>query len=370
MTIIQHDKKLYELRDLGNGFIGHVPANITLQDGTPSMRWSGAKIPRSVWQEIVAFFQWSYKETKSETQVRLLLNVDTGEFKAHAFPQKYGTGMTAKELSDNADYANQLNAQMSGGNWIKLGTVHHHCSTGAFQSGTDSADETEMGLHITLGNIGGLRHSIHGRVSLTIPGTLNADGTAATKATHAYYSAIFFDWFEIPDVGIPISDSIREEIAKFYLCTPEPEDAKFPPQWAENLIKEEPKPIVHRAVGFSTTAAHEQAAWSRHLLEDDYNYSSYCNGHAAAAAEPARRVTQQPSKAKWPDSERLEEFAEWLENLMRSEDITQANLFGIMHFGQAHSLSDKEWDICQHIERELARLDVGWDEYVESYNLY
>ena len=35
-----------------------------------------------------------------------------------------------------------------------FGTVHHHCSTSAFQSGTDEADETNReGFHFTIGNL-------------------------------------------------------------------------------------------------------------------------------------------------------------------------------------------------------------------------
>jgi hypothetical protein len=278
--------------------------------------------------------------------------------------------MTAKELSDNEDYANQLNTQMAGGSWIKFGTVHHHCSAGAFQSGTDSADETEMGIHITLGNIGGPRHSIHGRVSLTIPGTLNADGTTAAKATHAYYSATFSDWFEIPDVGIPVSDSIREEIAKHILCTPEAEDAKFPAQWAENLIKEVPKPVVSR-VGF---AAHEHEAW--HKSEDNYGFGTtpaqQYNGyhpaqqyHPAAVAEPVRRTSFSDSEL-----ERVEEFCEFVEQLMDYEQISLATLFGIMQINESHYLSEKEWEICERIERELTRLDVSWNEYIDAHFNY
>jgi len=358
MTIIQHEKKLFEHRDLGNGFVGHVPANINLLEATPSMRWSGAKIPLSVWKEIVAFFQWSYAETKSETQVRLLLNTDTGEYKAHAFPQKYGTGMTAKELSDNEDYSNQLNSQMSDGNWIKFGTVHHHCSAGAFQSGTDSADETEMGIHITLGNIGDARHSIHGRVSLTIPGSLNPDGTTATKASHAYYSARFSDWFEIPDLGIPVSDSIREEVAKHVLCTPEPDESGFPELWAQNLIKESPK-SAYQPAGFSQ---HEQDSW---LKYGDYtlpDYSSAFHNHSPTSVSPPRRKPH-----KLDEQDRLEEFSQFMEQLMEFENISIATVHGLMQIGEAHYLSDKEWDLFNRIDREMTRLNICWDDYTEAF---
>ena len=363
MKLISHNKSLYELRNLGNGFVGHVPSAATISEGTPAMRWTGAKIPEAVWKEIVSFFQWSYAETKSETQVRLLLNTDTGEFKAHAFPQKYGTGMTAKELSDNEDYSNQLNAQMSGGNWIKFGTAHHHCSAGAFQSGTDSADETEMGVHITLGNIGGPVHSIHARVSLTIPGSLNSDGSVAASASHAYYQATLIDWFQVPDMPLHLPDSIREDITKYQLCLPiAKEQQQFPPLWAENLIKETPKPIITgfadtqhypRQVGLHTQSANPYR-YNPYSNDDYYEYEKWGANHKAVATEELEEVD-------------LMAAAEKITEIMERENISISHLHGIMALANTGNLNSPiEHGISDEIERILEVAGFTWEEYIEA----
>ena len=335
MTILQHDKKLYELRNLGNGFSGHVPSPITIVEGTPAMRWTGAKIPASVWREIVSFFQWSHEETQSETQVRLLMDSNTGEFKAWAFPQKYGTGMTAKELSGHEDYERQLNEQMAGGNWIKFGTVHHHCSVGAFQSGTDSADETEMGIHITIGNIGSPRHSIHARVSLTIPGTLDADGNASTKASHGYYPAVLSDWFECPDLPIVPTEALREEIVRHIVCTPV-EKIEFPPAWAENLIKHTPQP-----------------KWIAPADSQYEEFGSSANGH--------RPLYNHFS----PEPPSLDEAEMFIESILRENHISLGMLCGLMMCDPS-ILSVPENDIVESVQAEFHKLGTDFVQFMES----
>ena len=366
MKLISHNKSLYELRNLGNGFIGHVPSKVTITEASPAMRWTGAKIPDAVWKQIVSFFQWSYEETKSETQVRLMLHTDTGEFKAHAFPQKYGTGMTAKELSDNPDYERQLNEQMGGGNWIKFGTAHHHCSTGAFQSGTDSADETEMGIHITLGNINGPAHTIHARVSLTIPGTLSEDGSVASKATHGYYNAVLSDWFHAPQLPMPLPDNIREDIVKYQLCTPVPKDQlQFPPCWADNLIKEAVKPI---------TPNREYRGYNNMDYYDGLGNNHGFVSRTAFAKETTPAVSQIQRDSHTASPERvladdemqdyeLEMAMSKIEALMQRETLSIATLTGIINLsGMGAFLSPEENAIAEEALDLCADAGMGFDE--------
>jgi hypothetical protein len=353
MKLISHNKSLYELRNLGNGFIGHVPSATTIVEASPSMRWTGAKIPDAVWKQIVSFFQWSYEETKSETQVRLMLNTDTGEFKAHAFPQKYGTGMTAKELSNNPDYERQLNEQMAGGNWIKFGTAHHHCGVGAFQSGTDSSDETEMGIHITLGNINSPAHTIHARVSLTIPGTLAEDGSVASKASHAYYNAVLSDWFHAPQLPMPLPENIREDIVKYQLCTPVPKDQlQFPPCWADNLIKEVPVAITP--------------------IRDYRNYNGLENYHerewgvsrTAFAKETTLTKPSMPARDDYEMQDyEMEMAANQIDALMHRERISVATLTGIINLSAMGApLSPEETAIADEILSICTDAAVDFDE--------
>jgi len=66
---------------------------------TADFEWKGPKL-NAVWPEVLAFFRWTNDTMKSESQVRLFVNVRTQEWKAWAFPQKANTGMTAKELTE------------------------------------------------------------------------------------------------------------------------------------------------------------------------------------------------------------------------------------------------------------------------------
>ena len=42
------------------------------EKGEPEFKWQHGKINMEEWHKILSFFKWSYDETKSETQVRLL----------------------------------------------------------------------------------------------------------------------------------------------------------------------------------------------------------------------------------------------------------------------------------------------------------
>jgi hypothetical protein len=48
--------------------------------------------------------------------------------------------------------------------WVEAGSVHHHCASGAFQSGTDEKDEFGCpGLHLTIGKLSSEKLEIHAR---------------------------------------------------------------------------------------------------------------------------------------------------------------------------------------------------------------
>src|SRR6516162_2399710 len=63
-----------------------------------SVNWDGPTIPHDVWSQILAFFKWTHDQHKSESQVRLYVNQKDKTWRAWAFPQKAGTGMTSEEI--------------------------------------------------------------------------------------------------------------------------------------------------------------------------------------------------------------------------------------------------------------------------------
>ena len=112
--------------------------------------WHGKKIPLTMWREILAFMKLSYDELKSETMLFLYYDDTKKQPWSYWIPPQITAGMTVKSNPEHSEFQAQR-AQYPD---IMFGTVHHHCSTSAFQSGTDEADETQReGLHFTVGNL-------------------------------------------------------------------------------------------------------------------------------------------------------------------------------------------------------------------------
>lgn len=199
--------------------------------------WAGPKLPRDEWQKILAFFKWTYDETKSESQVRLYVNCREGvrTWRAWAFPQKMNGGMSAKEL-DTPETATQRAQFSDADGWLYFGTVHHHCSASAFQSGVDENNEKDQdGLHITVGHLDKPLYDIDARVYI---------GGRRLNAMD------LCDFWQVDGViaGLPqwVRDLLPKDAdakaAKRQMGEPAPADCVFPEVWKTNLIHE-PKPI-------------------------------------------------------------------------------------------------------------------------------
>jgi hypothetical protein len=144
---VVNDNKVYQVND-NKLFTTYDEVEVPEQEVTPI--WKGAKIPLTMWQTIVKFCKHSYDELKSETLIYLFYDETAAQPWSWWVPPQTTHGMTVKSDPDHANYAEQR-AQYPD---TMFGTVHHHCSTSAFQSGTDEADETQReGLHFTIGNL-------------------------------------------------------------------------------------------------------------------------------------------------------------------------------------------------------------------------
>ena len=127
---------------------------------TLSPQWHGKKIPLSMWQEILAFMKYSYDELKSETMCFLYYDEKKKQPWSFWVPPQITNGMTVKSDPEHVNFQVQR-AQYPD---LLFGTVHHHCSSSAFQSGTDEADETNReGFHFTIGNLNKEDIDIHFR---------------------------------------------------------------------------------------------------------------------------------------------------------------------------------------------------------------
>lgn len=216
MKLISTRSKVKETRD----FPGLISCTMEheVKQSTGTARFTGPYIPEEVWKKILSFFAWTYETTKSESQVRLYVNTSASTWDAWAFPQEARTGMTAKEIA--CPDAEAQRARFGEG-WVYFGTVHHHCSASAFQSGTDESNENHQdGLHITVGNIDKAQHDLHCRF---------------------YLNGCKFD----PDMSEfwPIGEELVEalpielwdKVARFQMG--KSSRVEFPTEWRTNLIE-------------------------------------------------------------------------------------------------------------------------------------
>lgn len=142
------DNKVYEVVD-NKLFTTFKTCNVPVIKEVKPI-WKGDPIPFQMWQDIIDWCVISYKEFKSETLVFLYYDLDTKR-NAWSFwiPPQITNGMTVKSDPDSKFFAKERKNFPD----TMFGTVHHHCSSSAFQSGTDHSDELDReGLHFTVGH--------------------------------------------------------------------------------------------------------------------------------------------------------------------------------------------------------------------------
>ena len=195
--------------------------------------WTGPKLGREMWNEVLGFFRWTYETTQSESQVRLYVNYKTKEWRAWAFPQTEGSGMTTREIENDA-YKEQRVQFSDLDGWLYYGTVHHHCSASAFQSSTDEANERgQDGIHITIGKINSTQHDIDARLY---------------QSGYKIPEWKIEQFWDPGDVYSGLPDHVKNVLPKDFpqrvvlmqMCTPPPINQIFPDIWKTNLIR-----IVH-----------------------------------------------------------------------------------------------------------------------------
>ena len=158
---IVHKDKVYRVvnRDL---YCTYVECAVDKEEPTP--KWKGPKIPFALWQEMVAWCQVTQEKFKSEALCFLFLDLENKENPWSVwYPPQKTQGMTVQADEDHPDYE----AQRKNYPDIQFGTLHHHCTSGAFASGTDKDDEIDReGLHFTIGHVGKDKHDLHYRFSI------------------------------------------------------------------------------------------------------------------------------------------------------------------------------------------------------------
>lgn len=123
----------------------------------------GKPIPMSMWHDIMHCMKQTQDKFNSEALVFLFYDTNNTEPWSWWLPPQQTNGMTVKSLPDDPEYKKQRAMYPD----LMLGTVHHHCTSSAFQSGTDEADEVNReGLHFTIGHLDKPKFDVHFRMSL------------------------------------------------------------------------------------------------------------------------------------------------------------------------------------------------------------
>ena len=130
------------------------------------LHWEAEPIPLKMWRELTAFLKWAYDEHKCEAQVRLAYNPETREWRTAVLPQTIMAGLASKEFETDVDRETALKESGINDGFGFVGTVHQHCASPAFQSGTDHKDELKQpGYHVTLGRLHTKQADWHSRAS-------------------------------------------------------------------------------------------------------------------------------------------------------------------------------------------------------------
>lgn len=304
--------------------------------------WFGEPL-NDVWPQVLAFLKWTYDTYHSESQMRLFVNKNTGQWAAWAFPQKARTGMTAHELDDKDEEYKltiEQRAQFSDADgWYYFGTVHHHCSAGAFQSGPDTANERDQdGVHITVGNMDKNQYSIHFRFYL---------GGFNIKIPILAFWDTNDEMDTVPDKFRSLLPANTEELlARHQMGVPAPKDTEFPEVWKQNIIDVTPKAVT---VSHPVNVGHYHGHFGKTYTEKSAPNLSY-------DLERARKALMAliESNKKNPASVviELDMALKCLEELDEKLDYEIMDLFGICV--QNDVLPGK---LVEHIERCEA-----WDE--------
>jgi hypothetical protein len=154
---------VYE-EDVNDLFITYRQVSEVKQQESLAPKWLGKPIPLKMWKEILAFMKQSQDKFKSETLAFLYYDVSKDQPWSYWVPPQETAGMTVKSLPDDPLWRDQRRAFPD----TQFGTVHHHCTSSAFQSGTDEADEVNReGLHFTIGKLNDVNDiDIHFRLSI------------------------------------------------------------------------------------------------------------------------------------------------------------------------------------------------------------
>ena len=194
-NLLIKDNKLYEKKETP---LFSYYNEIQVQESHPKLSWNAGKMRWDMWDDIKNICAYTYKEHKSECMIRFYFNQEHNDWKAVFMPQQMA-GMTVK---DQLCSETLIEEECTNG-WIEAGSLHHHCSSGAFQSGTDEKDEeSQIGLHITLGKMNADQYEIHSRF----------------RTTDGFKDVNLMSFFEVPEWLESVPQHYKEKMLFNVMC--------------------------------------------------------------------------------------------------------------------------------------------------------
>lgn len=104
--------------------------------------WTAENIPSNIIAQATDYFRRIFNKHGSEAEVLITMHNETHEFRLFV-PYQRVTAMGVKSVYEPTHIDR---------NYTVVGTIHSHCNFGAFHSGTDSGDASDMdGIHFTIG---------------------------------------------------------------------------------------------------------------------------------------------------------------------------------------------------------------------------
>ena len=308
--------------------------------------WTGPKLTPAMWHEVLAFFRWTQDTEKSESQVRLFVHPQHG-WMAWAFPQKGGTSMTTKEVENDESRRQRRECIPEG--YLAFGTVHHHCTMAAFQSGTDTHDEKSVdGLHITVGNLDAPQYSLHCRIYLK---------------GHKFEPNLAAFW----DIGEEMrgkvafvekygygTTELEDKVARQQLGVPAPAETAFNPVWKDNYLLDPPIGVVGQSF-YGRSGGHKELDefWRKQYEPGTYGFQNQ---------QPQGKHKHQQGKYPTPAKKNPAEVLEELEVIATYSNISKEDLLQcIIDLGDS-----QETEIYQAIAEECIRNDVKLEQLFDA----
>jgi len=260
-------------QDLGL-WSGPLPTYVEDVKDRPLIHWTGKPIPRNLLSQMKSFLLWTQNKFGGESQIRLYYNEKLDHWKAIVLPQEISHGLSTREVAGHKWRQRAFDTVPATEGWAPNGTIHHHCTAGAFQSGTDVDDEKDQhGLHITFGHLDKDAWSFDARVTFN----------------KLFYDVDTAEWFE----------GDMDEVCK----APHAKET-CPRMWKRHMVK--------KVVVKTTPVVRQNGSYQRYNHSSGFhsgNRSGYHSGnrsgyHSSNYKMPSVYVDEWWDACNWPTSPR------------------------------------------------------------------